>query len=578
MSLRIDIIPNQKAKPQILLRESWREGKRIRHKTVFNLTNRPPELVDALRIILNGGIAVEDINEILPWKRSLPHGHAVAALGTAIKLKLPRILTRQPDRITDLVLGAICARVIDPRSRLASARLLDSEATTSSLGVILGLGRVGGYEMLEMLDWLRDRQGWIERSLANRHLDGRNLALFNVFPLSFDSDGRSPAGFGYNRGSKKQAAIALLCNDEGCPVAAEVLQGQNFHPSAVIRQAERFRNRFGIGRLAVVGDPSLLTTACIRQNIEPAGLDWISVLDSHEIRRLLRPVGPDHPACPEPSAQSEDDITEIASPNIPGERTIACHDPRLRQIRQREFVELLAATEAALEEIATSSCRAGTNRDQLNRHIGKEAGRWEMLEHFTIEFGENGMTFKRNQDSIDAETQLDGTSVIRTSLDAASVDAPTTVESYRSLSLLEHAFRMNEPISIEDRPDDGNNDQRLQSYVFLCMLAYYVEWHMCRRLAPMLIEESNGHDGDDGPSAPATETTARGLPVNNFRALLGELSSLTAGEFNMPESSVPVWHTCKPTRRQEQAFKLLELEPEMECYSKLASGKAKIAP
>ena len=293
MKLRIDKIKNQRGATATLLRTSWREGMRIRHKTIANLSKLPQEVVDGISILLRGGTAFDPATtDGVSIRRSLPHGHAAAALGTARRIGLERILHRSRSRKRDLALAAIAARIIAPDSKLATARRLSPETADSSLGSMLGLGQVSGNEMLDMLDWLRQRQPWIEKSLANRHLGNGTLILYDVSSSYVEGRCCPLAAFGHNRDGKKgkkQITFGLLCATDGCPVAVEVFSGNTADPSTVALQIAKLRSRFGITRLALVGDRGMITTARIREDLEPAGLDWISALRNADIRRLLRP-------------------------------------------------------------------------------------------------------------------------------------------------------------------------------------------------------------------------------------------------------------------------------------------------
>ena len=295
MSIHVEIIPNHGRKPSILLRRAWREGKRIRKEQLANLTRTPAFIVDGIRAMLKGGTVVNDISEVLAVSRSLPHGHVCAALAVCRRLGLPKILGRRRHRRRDLALAAVIARVIDPASKLATARALSPDTAATSLGAALGLGEVTGNEMLAMLDWLLERQRWIERSLANRHLRGGTLILYDV-SIKLCLEGRKCplAAFGHSRDGKrgkKQITYGLLCAADGCPAAVEVFAGNAADPSTVASQAAKVRERFGIGRVALVGDRGMLTAARIREDLGPAGLDWISALKSADIRKLVRGRG-----------------------------------------------------------------------------------------------------------------------------------------------------------------------------------------------------------------------------------------------------------------------------------------------
>ena len=376
MALSVDVIPNRSSPPAILLREAWREGKRIRRRTVANLSKMPPALVDAIRAALDGGVTFPSLDAAVAIRRSRPHGHVAAVLGTLRALGLVRVLGRKADRMRDLAVAAVVARVVDPASKLATARALDPETASTSLGALLGLGPVTGNEMLDMLDWLLARQPWIERSLANRHLEGGNTLILYDVSSSYLEGRKCPlAAFGHNRDGKRgkmQVTYGLLCAADGCPVAVEVFAGNAGDPSTVASQVDKVRSRFGIGRVALVGDRGMLTTARIREDLEPSGLDWISALKTGDIRKLLREGADGGPAPLEPEALVPDAVAEVTGPDFPGERLMVCLNPRLRQERARKREELLKATEEALEAIA-ASVRSGRlkGREAIDRRVGR---------------------------------------------------------------------------------------------------------------------------------------------------------------------------------------------------------------
>ena len=593
MSLRIDFIPNRGRAPQILLRRSWREGKRVRHKTVANLSGFPASVVEGFRAVLRGGAVFASLADAVSIRRSLPHGHVAAALGTARKLGLPRIFDRRGGRPAALALAAVVARLAAPASKLATARQLSPETASSSLGALLGLGPVRGNEMLDMLDWLRRRQPWIERSLARRHLQGAALVLYDV-SSSYLEGRRCPlADFGRNRDGKKgkrQITCGLLCASDGCPVAVEVFAGSTADPATVASQVEKVRERFRIDRVALVGDRGMLTAARIRENLAPVGLDWISALKTADIRKLLaragekdgKPAGEDAGEAPlRPEALPPDAVAEIASPDFPGERLLACLDPRLREERARKREDLLRATEDELRAIAATAARAKPgpkNRDAIHKALGERAGRWKMRKHFDIEAREDGLAWERNRERIAAEARLDGIYVIRTSLGAEALGADRAVEAYKSLSRVERAFRTIKTARLEVRPIHACNEDRVRAHVFLCVLAYYLEWHMRRALAPLLFEDADragaaaqrgtpvekAEVSDSAQAKAASKATPEGLPVHGFDTLLQDLATLTLNDVTLPgQPDTPFRLLAEPTELQRKAFDLLGFKPDV---------------
>ena len=581
MALSVDVIPNRSSPPAILLREAWREGKRIRRRTVANLSKMPPALVDAIRAALDGGVVFPSLDAAVAIRRSRPHGHVAAVLGTLRSLGLVRVLGRKADHMRDLAVAAVVARVVDPASKLATARALDPETASTSLGTLLGLGPVTGNEMLDMLDWLLARQPWIERSLASRHLRGGNTLILYDVSSSYLEGRKCPlAAFGHNRDGKRgkmQVTYGLLCAADGCPVAVEVFAGNAGDPSTVASQVDKVRSRFGIGRVALVGDRGMLTTARIREDLEPSGLDWISALKTGDIRKLLREGAGGAPAPLEPEALVPDAVAEVTGPDFPGERLMVCLNPRLRQERARKREELLKATEEALEAIA-ASVRSGRlkGREAIDRRVGRDANRRKVGKHFEIDVADGGISWRRLEARIAAEARLDGVYVIRTSLDSASIGPAAAVEAYKGLARVERAFLTMKASRLRIRPVHVYSEDHVRAHVFLCMLACHVEWHMRRRLAPILFEDDDREGARAQRSSPveparvsesakakaADKRTPDGLPVHSLTTLLADLATLTLNEVTLqgsPDHAFPLLAT--PTELQRRAFGLLEIDP-----------------
>ena len=579
MSFRIDVIANRGRSPQTLLRQSWREGKRVRHKTIANLTKLPPHVVDGIRAILKGGVVFERIDDALAIERSLPHGHVAAALAVARKRQLPRILDRSSSRHASLALAALVARVVEPASKLATARQLSPDTASSSLGTVLDLGPVRGNELLDMLDWLLDRQRHIETSLANRHLRDGTLILYDVSSSYLEGRCCHLAAFGHNRDGKigkKQIVHGLLCAPDGCPVAVEVFAGNTADPVTVASQVARIRKRFRIQQVALVGDRGMLTTARIRDDLQGAGLDWISALRSRDIRKLLDRA-PDNARLED---MDDDAVAEVASEDFPGERLMVCLNPRLRKERARKRNDLLEATENVLREIARTAARARPgpdNRDRINKALGARANRWKMRKHFRIKVRDDALIWERDRAAVADEARLDGLYVIRTSLDPDSVSPAQAVDAYKSLARIERAFRNLKASRLEIRPVFVRTVDHVRAHVFLCMLALHLEWHMRQVLAPMLFEDDDREAARASRASPVekaqtsqsaklkadTKTTADGMPVHSMTTLLADLATMTLNKVSLPGRPDSAFHTvAKPTPVQAKAFELLEVKPE----------------
>ncbi len=586
MSYHVDVIPNRNSPPAILFRQAQREGKRIRRTTLANLSQLPPQIVDGIRAMLRGGQVYRPGEEAFCIRRSLPHGHVAAVLGICRQLGLERLLQRTRSRRRDLALAAIVARVLQPGSQLATARGLSPQSATSSLGPLLGLGPVRGNEMLGMLDWLLGRQAWIEKSLARRHLEGATLLLYDVSSSYLEGRCSPLAAFGHNRDGKQgqqQIVFGLLCAADGCPVAVDVCAGNTADPSTVGAQVKKVQQRFGIESIALVGARGMLTTARLRDDLEPAGLAWISALQTDAIRKLLRKPQPDAEgdgrAPLRPGELEPDGIAEILSPDFPGERLLVCLNPRLRQERARKREDLLSATEHILETIARavrSPHPRLRGQEAINRRVGRDVSRKMVDKHFAIEVTDDEIRWSRKQETIDAEAQLDGIYIIRTSLQASALGAPEAVEAYKSLAQVERAFRSLKTAQLALRPIYVYSEDHVRGHVLLCMLAYYVEWRLRRRLAPLLFEEEDRAGARALRQSPveqaqvsastkakaASKQTPEGLPVHSFQTLLADLGTLTLNEVTLPDAPQhPFPMVAKPTPLQAQAFDLLGVDP-----------------
>ncbi len=559
MALSVDVIPNRSSPPAVLLRESRREGKRIRRTTLANLSKMPPVLVDAIRAVLAGGVTFPSMNAAVAIRRSCPHGHAAAVLGALRALGLIRILGRKADRMRSLAVAAVVARVLDPGSEGSTARALSPETASTSLGHLLKLGPVADDEIESMLDWLAKRRPWIERSLANRSLKGaKTLLLFDVTPNCLEAM-QADAGYGIGRNTVDSGfAFALLCGGDGCPVAVEVVAGDAGDPATTETLARRARSRFGIDRIVSVGARGTVGAARIREEFQPANLEWISALTPGEVRRLLYPDGDDVPAPLTPESLVAGEIAEISSPSFPGERLLVSIDPGLRDVRACKREAWLQAAEAALESIARLA-RTGRirGRDDILRRLAGEVDPGEAETLFEIAATDDGSTWRRREERIAAEERLDGIVAVRTSLDRDAMGAAAAVAAYRSLARVERAFRMPERFASDVRPLPDRPADRVRAQAFLCLLAYYVERHLRRRLAPLLFED----DDRMGAGADA-ERSVEGSPAPGLQALLANLSTLTLNEVALPGSAghaVPM--LSQPTPLQRRAFELLQVDP-----------------
>jgi hypothetical protein len=570
----IESVPNRGSPPAILLRESFRDDGRVRKRTLANLSAWPTALVEGLRTLLKGGLAVAA--DGIRIRRALPHGHAAAVLGTIRAIGLDRLLGRPSDkRLAPLAIALIASRLVSPASKLATARDLAADTACSSLGRLLGLGTVDETELYRALDWLGARQGAIETALARRHLKDGALVLYDVSSSWLEGRCCELARFGYSRDGKKgklQIVYGLLCAADGCPVAVEVFEGNTADPMTLSAQIDKLKARFGLSQVVLVGDRGMITSARIRDELAPAGLDWITALRAPQIRALL------DTGAFQLSLFDERDLAEITAPEFPGERLVVCKNPLLAEERARKREDLLQATEAALAKLADQIAR-GTGpkgQDNIARAVGRIENRYKLAKLFDIAVAEDGFTFARNPDRIAAEARLDGFYVIRTSVEAKALAADNVVGAYKGLARVERAFRSLKTVDLHIRPIHHWLAPRVRAHVFLCMLACHVEWHMRERLKPMLFD-------DDDPTAAARERAsivapaqsspaalrkrasklaADGLPVHSFQSLLRDLATCTLNEMTTTlNEAYSFTLVATPTPIQTQAFALLAVNP-----------------
>jgi hypothetical protein len=568
----IESVPNRHSPPAILLRESYREGGRVKKRTLLNLSDWPADRIAGFKMLLKGGTVVPSDQQAITIIRSLPHGHVAAALGTARKIGLDRLLGPDGNRCRDLVLALVVSRLLDPGSKLAAARALSPDTASSSLGQQLGLGPVDEDELYIALDWLAVRQPAIETTLAKDHLAGGTLVLYDVSSSYMEGRCCPLAQYGYNRDGKRgklQIVYGLLCAADGCPVAIEVFDGSTADPVTLTSQVTKLKERFGLDHVVLVGDRGMITQARIAEDLSTAGLDWITALRAPAIK-ILRDAG-----ALQMSLFDERDMAAITSPDFPGERLIVCRNQALAAERTRRREDLLAATERELARIAAAVARQRQplrGAAAIGLKVGAVLDRHKMAKHFTLDIADNRFGFSRKTEDIAAEAALDGIYVVRTSLPATVLDDPSTVRSYKSLSLVERAFRCLKSVDLQIRPVYHWLADRVRAHVFLCMLAYYLEWHMRHRLAPMLYHDTDKDvaeaqrasvvaKAERSPAAITKQTTGQtedGLPVHSFRTLLADLATLTRNTLVTaidPERSFTL--SARPTALQQKALDLL---------------------
>ena len=563
-------VPNRSSPPAILLRESYREGGRVKTRTLANLSNWTGAKVEALKRVLRGErlLVPADRFEI---ERALPHGHVAAVLGQVRQLGLDRLLPRRPERLGKLALALIVARVIEPAAKLSTARQLSEATASHSLGAVLGLGEVDEDELYRALDVLGAAQPAIERALARWHLKNGTLVLYDVTSSYLEGRCCELGQRGYSRDGRPdrpQIVFGLLCAADGCPVAVEVFAGDTGDPKTLATQIDKLKKRFGLKRVVLVGDRGMITGARIDEELKPAGLNWITALRAPAIQALAVEGGP-----LQLSLFDDRDMAEISSPDFPGERLVACRNPDLAAERARKRDDLLAATEGDLAKIQAATTRVRRplrGEAAIALKVGAVLGRRKVAKHFRLTISEETLSFVRNEAAITAEAALDGFYVLRTSVPANDLDAGASVLAYKSLAQVERAFRSLKSIDLDIRPVHHRLAGRVRAHVFLCMLAYYVQWHMRRKLAPLLFEDH------DRPAAAAARTspvasaqvsaaarakararkTEDGKPVHSFRTLVADLATLTRNTVRFGDN-LPMTVLSRSTPLQQRAFDLL---------------------
>jgi len=566
-----ETVPNRNSPPAILLREGWREGKKTRKRTLANLSDWPQAKIEALRRVLRDETLFSP-QDLFTTRQTLPHGHVEAILAMMRQLHLETVVCSKRCRERDLVVAMIVQRLIDPCSKLATTRAW--HATT--LAEELGVAEAGEDELYAAMDWLWERQDRIEKKLAARHLVEGGLVLYDVTSSAYEGRTCPLVFFGHNRDGDKQLPIivyGVMTDGQGRPVAVEVYPGNTGDPTTVGDQVEKLRQRFGLKRVVLVGDRGMLTQPQIDKLQKHPGFGWITALTSGAIRELVAK------GALQLSLLDEKNLAEITSPDYPGERLVVCHNPLLGEERARKRQALIEATEKDLTRIAKEVARRKSKplkAAEIGLKVGKVLGRYKVGKHFDGQIGEGSFTWSRRQDSIDQEGQLDGIYVLRTSEPVEGLSAEDTVRSYKSLGEVERAFRCLKGIDLLVRPIRHRTEERVPAHIFLCLLAYYVEWHLRRAWGPLLFEDEERHKERQRrdpvlaaePSASVKEKkrdhqTPEGLPVHSLKTLLADLAARArvTYELKSADSTLTFKQVPTPTPLQARAYELIRSFP-----------------
>jgi len=559
----------------VLLRRTYREDGKVQHETVGNLSDLPDDAIEYIKRRLAGESPLIADSDSFRIVRSLPHGNVAAVLGTAKNIGLDRLLLSRPCRERQLVMAMVVDRILSPGSKLSCIKGLRAETAQNTLAEELRLGDVDVHELYAAMDWLLARQTRIENKLAKRHLAEGTLVLFDLSSSYCYGRKSELVNHGYSRdhrSDRAQIVYGLLCDPEGRPISVEVLPGNTADPKAFTRMVDRVRKRFRLKTVVFVGDRGMITSARINEDLrDVAGLDWITALRTEGIRRLVDAGHVNR------SLFDECDLAEITDEDLfPGERLVVCRNPILADERARKREVLLAATEEKLEVIVRATQRQKnplSGEKEIGLRVGKVIGRYKMEKHFELTITTHSFTYTRRTDNIATEAALDGLYVVRSSVPSTQMTSEQLVETYKSLATVERAFRSMKTVDLHVRPIYHWNDDRIRAHVFLCMLAYYVEWHMRERLQEVLYEDADHESAQvsrasivappvrsaSAQEKDATGRNAAGHPVQSFQDLLMDLATLSRHRIALTSSGTEFPQLTESTPLQRHVLDLLEV-------------------
>jgi len=547
-----------------LLRRSYREDGKVKNETLANLSHLPPEAIELIRGALRGERYVP-AGEAFEIECSLPAGHVMAALCMARSLGLARLLDRSPSRERDLVMAMIVQRVIAPASKLATVRSLNQSILAEELGVT----DADEDDLYAALDWLLDRQERIEDRLARRHLQDGELVLYDVSSSYFEGRSCPLAKLGYSRDGKRgtpQIIYGLLCDKPGRPIAVEVFSGQLHDDATLPSQITKLKQRFRLKSVVVVADRGMVTKANMQTLKDTEGVGWITALKAPQIKKLART------GVLQLSLFDEQNLAEITAEDYPGERLIVCRNPLVAAERTRKRSELLQATERDLRQIADRVQKGTlTGSSEIGLAVGPAVKRYKMRKHFDLQITDQDFTFKRKTEQIDNEAALDGIYILRTGLAKTECSTSEIVRSYKNLEQAERAFKTFKGPELQIRPIHHRLEDRVRAHVFLCMLAYYLTWHLRQAWAPLTFKDENPPVPAD-PVAKATRSasaqrkaqtkhTTTGEPAHSYKSLLSELATLTRNTIRLPATNATFHKLAQPTPTQTRALQLAEHTP-----------------
>lgn len=566
VGMHVHIVPNRGASPTVLLRESYRDGLKIKKRTLANLSSLPLAQVETIRAALRGE-DLRPVHQSFEILQSRAHGHVEAVAQTMHRLGVASVMASTPCRERDLTLAMVAARILAPHTKLGTTRWWH----TTTLADDFGVAAADEDDLYEAMDWLLARQDRIQKKLAARHLQAGGLVLYDLSSSYFEGTTCPLAKLGYSRDGKRgtlQVNYGLLTDARGCPVAVSVYEGNTADPATLMPEIQRLKNDFGIAQLVLVGDRGMISQKAIDEIKTQGGIDWITALKSASIRTLIEQ------GHLQLDLFDERHLFELSHPDYPGERLVACRNPALATRRAHTREALLAATEQALEKIR-ARVEAGrlAGQDQIGLRVGKLVNQYQVAKHFELDIQDTAFAFQRKHDSIAAEAALDGIYIIRTSVTADRMDHADCVRHYKSLARVERAFRSLKTIDLKVRPIHHRLAERVRAHSFLCMLAYYVEWHMREAWrALMFADEDHAVKQTRDPVAPATRSQtalakvsrrrlADGTPVHSFATLLADLATVVRNTCRTPNASdtAPTFQILTtPNPQHRRALELIE--------------------
>jgi hypothetical protein len=564
--MHIHIVPNRGSPPTVLLRESYREGSKVGKRTLANLSSLSAAQIEAIRAALRGE-ALQPMAQCFEITASRSHGHAHAVALAMQRLGFASLVASRPSRERDLVLAMVGARIVAPHTKLATTRWWH----TTTLAEDFGVADANEDDLYAAMDWLLARQGTIQKKLAARHLSPGGLVLYDLSSSYFEGSTCPLAKLGYSRDGRHgmlQVNYGLLTDVRGCPVAVSVHDGNVADTQTLMPEVKRLREDFGIEQLVMVGDRGMISNKAIDEMRQADGIGWITALKSASIRAL---VEQGHLQL---GLFDERNLVELGSPQYPGERLVACRNPQLARLRAHKREELLVATEKSLRKLKDRVDAAKlAGREEIGLRVGRVINQYKVAKHFELAIGENTFTFARKHQGIAAEAALDGIYILRTSLSGTQMDAPECVRNYKALAHVERAFRSLKTMDLKVRPIHHRTADRVRAHIFVCMLAYYLEWHMREAWRELMFADVDQRaKAKRDPVAPAKRSKAAlakvtrhtledGTPAHSFATLLEELASIVRNTCRTPHAhpDTPSFEILTtPNAKQRRALELIQ--------------------